>query len=53
MASSAPPRTKDSSRGGLTPTSRLAGLAAVADPDAVIEIVVPRYTVTSSPSHGR
>lgn len=38
---------------GLTPTSRLGCQAVVTDPDAVIEIVVPRYTVNiESGSHG-
>ena len=39
---------------GLTPTSRLGCQAVVLDPDAEIEIVVPRYTVNiESGSHGR
>ena len=39
---------------GLTPTSRLGCQAVVSDPDTVIEILVPRYTVNiDSGSHGR
>lgn len=39
---------------GLTPTSRLGCQAVVTDPDAVIEVIVPRYTVNiDSGSHGR
>jgi 2Fe-2S ferredoxin len=39
---------------GLTPTSRLACQAVVEDPDAEIEILVPRYTINiDSGSHGR
>jgi 2Fe-2S ferredoxin len=39
---------------GLTPTSRLGCEAVVTDPDADIEIFVPRYTVNiESGSHGR
>jgi 2Fe-2S ferredoxin len=39
---------------GLTPTSRLGCQAVVLDPDAEIEVVVPRYTVNiESGSHGR
>ena len=39
---------------GLTPTSRLGCQAVVLDPDAVVEITVPRYTVNiDSGSHGR
>ena len=39
---------------GLTPTSRLGCQAVVTDPDAVIEITIPRYTVNiESGSHGR
>jgi 2Fe-2S ferredoxin len=39
---------------GLTPTSRLGCQAVVTDPDAVIEVVVPRYTVNiESGTHGR
>ncbi len=39
---------------GLTPTSRLGCQAVVTDPDAVIEVLVPRYTVNiDSGSHGR
>jgi len=39
---------------GLTPTSRLGCQAVVLDPDAVVEITVPRYTVNiESGSHGR
>ena len=38
---------------GLTPTSRLGCQAVVTDPDAVIEIVVPRHTINiESGSHG-
>jgi ferredoxin, 2Fe-2S len=38
---------------GLTPTSRLGCQAVVTDPDAVIEVLVPRYTVNiESGSHG-
>ena len=39
---------------GLTPTSRLGCQAVVTDPDAEVEIVVPRYTVNiESGGHGR
>jgi 2Fe-2S ferredoxin len=39
---------------GLTPTSRLGCQAVVLDPDAVIEVVIPRFTVNiDSGSHGR
>jgi 2Fe-2S ferredoxin len=39
---------------GLTPTSRLGCQAVVTDPDAVIEVVIPRYTVNiDSGTHGR
>ena len=39
---------------GLTPTSRLGCQSVVLDPDAVIEITIPRYTVNiESGSHGR
>jgi 2Fe-2S ferredoxin len=39
---------------GLTPTSRLGCQSVVTDPDAVIEVVVPRYTVNiDSGTHGR
>ena len=39
---------------GLTPTSRLGCQAVVTDPDAEIEVVVPRHTVNiESGSHGR
>jgi 2Fe-2S ferredoxin len=37
---------------GLTPTSRLGCQAVVTDPDAVIEILVPRYTVNIESGHG-
>lgn len=38
---------------GLTPTSRLGCQAVIDDPDAVIEITVPRYTINQiSGSHG-
>jgi 2Fe-2S ferredoxin len=38
---------------GLTPTSRLGCQAVVLDPDAEIEVVIPRYTVNiESGSHG-
>jgi 2Fe-2S ferredoxin len=36
---------------GLTPTSRLGCQAVVTDPDAVIEILVPRYTVNIESGH--
>ncbi len=39
---------------GLTPTSRLGCQAVVTDPDAELEIVVPKYTVNiESGTHGR
>ena len=39
---------------GLTPTSRLGCQAVVTDPEAVIEVLVPRYTVNiESGSHGQ
>jgi ferredoxin, 2Fe-2S len=39
---------------GLTPTSRLGCQAVVTDPDAEIEVVIPRYTVNiESGTHGR
>ncbi|MGH7896189.1 MAG: 2Fe-2S iron-sulfur cluster-binding protein [Candidatus Binatia bacterium] len=39
---------------GLAPTSRLGCQAVVRDPNAEIEVVVPRYTVNiDSGSHGR
>jgi 2Fe-2S ferredoxin len=39
---------------GLTPTSRLGCQAVVLDPEAVIEVVIPRFTVNiDSGSHGR
>jgi len=38
---------------GLTPTSRLGCQAVIGDPDAEIEITVPRYTINMvSGSHG-
>ena len=37
---------------GLTPTSRLGCQAVVLDPDAEIEIVVPRYTINIDSGHG-
>jgi 2Fe-2S ferredoxin len=38
---------------GLTPTSRLGCQAVVEDPDAEIEVVIPRYTINiESGSHG-
>ena len=38
---------------GLTPTSRLGCQAVVTDPQAEIEIVIPRYTINiDSGSHG-
>jgi 2Fe-2S ferredoxin len=37
---------------GLTPTSRLGCQAVVTDPDAEIEIVVPRYTINIESGHG-
>lgn len=39
---------------GLTPTSRLGCQAVVTDPDAEIEVLIPRHTVNiESGSHGR
>lgn len=38
---------------GLTPTSRLGCQAVVEDPDAEIEVLIPRYTINiESGSHG-
>jgi len=38
---------------GLTPTSRLGCQAVIEDNDAVIEVVIPRYTINQiSGSHG-
>jgi 2Fe-2S ferredoxin len=38
---------------GLTPTSRLGCQAVIEDDDAVIEVLVPRYTINQiSGSHG-
>jgi len=37
---------------GLTPTSRLGCQAVVTDPQAEIEIVVPRYTINIDSGHG-
>ena len=38
---------------GLTPTSRLGCQAVIEDDDAVIEVVIPRYTINQiSESHG-
>jgi ferredoxin, 2Fe-2S len=38
---------------GLTPTSRLGCQAVLADNDAVIEVLIPRYTINQiSGSHG-
>ncbi len=38
---------------GLTPTSRLGCQAVLADDDAVIEVVIPRYTINQiSGTHG-
>jgi 2Fe-2S ferredoxin len=37
---------------GLTPTSRLGCQAVVTDPDAVIEVLVPRHTVNIESGHG-
>jgi 2Fe-2S ferredoxin len=37
---------------GLTPTSRLGCQAVVEDPEAEIEIVVPRHTINQISGHG-
>ena len=37
---------------GLTPTSRLGCQAVVTDPQAEIEIVIPRYTINIDSGHG-
>jgi 2Fe-2S ferredoxin len=37
---------------GLTPTSRLGCQAVVTDPDAEIEVLVPRFTINQISGHG-